>query len=634
MSNPQVPGELQLGARRSLLTAVFMLLTACGGGGGGSSAPPPNRPPTAIAGPDQPVRESSTVTLQGSGFDPDGGVLEYLWSQVSGPTVTFSDTSIANPTIDVPESPAFGLEPVVLSLRVTDPDGASASDEVTLDLTSREAVVFIGRDSSGSQNDELYRYSPASEALFVISAPLAGDDDVFDFKISPDGTRVAYRARKDPTNALYVAAIDGSDAIQVSGAMIMTGAVIEYAWSPDSSSLAYTADADVDRFDEVFVVSADGTDLRRVNADIGTPARFLYRRITWSPDSRYLASFVLDTSTSDVVAIEVHDIASVMANAVRINPPLVDGGEVKNFQWSPDSSLVAYVADQETFEVDEIYVVRPDGTANRKINGALQPNRGAGNFSWSPDASRIAYRSYEESDQLELYVIDADGSDRTRVNGSLLPGGLVGDFRWSPDGSWIAYRARQLSNRLELYTVRPDGSQNSRVGTAPTVDDAVSQFENLDQPWSNTSIYLAYVAFTAADNSFEVFAVRPDGSDNLRLSQALMDGLIVMDYAWSPVGDRIVYNARLAGSGSSNLYTVRPDGTDSIAVTNFSSGTLSAYLWAEDGSAIAYVADEALGTGRAVFLASPDGVVNISVTGEAFGFGDIDEIAWAVDRTP
>ena len=58
-----------------------------------------NASPKANAGPDQSVTEGDTVTLDGSNStDPDDGIDTYQWSQVSGTSVTLSDTTAIKPT--------------------------------------------------------------------------------------------------------------------------------------------------------------------------------------------------------------------------------------------------------------------------------------------------------------------------------------------------------------------------------------------------------------------------------------------------------------------------------------------------------------------------------------------------------
>jgi hypothetical protein len=52
------------------------------------------------AGTDQILAANTTsVTLQGTGSDPEGNAVTYSWTKVSGPAVTFSSTTIANPVI-------------------------------------------------------------------------------------------------------------------------------------------------------------------------------------------------------------------------------------------------------------------------------------------------------------------------------------------------------------------------------------------------------------------------------------------------------------------------------------------------------------------------------------------------------
>ncbi len=86
-----------------------------------------NSPPTANAGPDQSRGIGDTVTLAGSGTDPDGNPLTYSWSQVAGAPVILSSTTSQNPTFTMPLCFNAGTT-FTFELRVSDPSGASASD--------------------------------------------------------------------------------------------------------------------------------------------------------------------------------------------------------------------------------------------------------------------------------------------------------------------------------------------------------------------------------------------------------------------------------------------------------------------------------------------------------------------------
>lgn len=99
-----------------------------------------NQSPTANAGPDDDTYEGGdTVTLTGAGStDPDGTVAEYLWRQISGPTVALSSTTVVSPTFTAPDVAGTA----VFGLRVKDDDGAqSTEDTVTIEWSAAPAAT-------------------------------------------------------------------------------------------------------------------------------------------------------------------------------------------------------------------------------------------------------------------------------------------------------------------------------------------------------------------------------------------------------------------------------------------------------------------------------------------------------------
>ncbi|MET0532888.1 MAG: glycosyl hydrolase family 18 protein [Steroidobacter sp.] len=103
---------------------VWRRLHECSGGG-------VNQPPTSSAGPDRNTAPGSAVTLAGSGSDADGSITGYLWSQVAGPTVTLNGASSATASFTAPSSNTT----LTFRLRVTDNQGATATDDVTITVT-------------------------------------------------------------------------------------------------------------------------------------------------------------------------------------------------------------------------------------------------------------------------------------------------------------------------------------------------------------------------------------------------------------------------------------------------------------------------------------------------------------------
>ncbi len=96
----------------------------------------PNVPPTADAGADQTVAEGASVTLNGSGDDPDGDndALTYAWTQVGTPMVTLSGEDTAAPTFTAPAD-LLTTTPLEFSLTVNDGEDDSQGNTVTITIT-------------------------------------------------------------------------------------------------------------------------------------------------------------------------------------------------------------------------------------------------------------------------------------------------------------------------------------------------------------------------------------------------------------------------------------------------------------------------------------------------------------------
>jgi gliding motility-associated-like protein len=129
-----------------------------------------NQSPVANAGPDKTIQLPTTsTTLAGSGSDADGSVVSYLWSEISGPSATLTNTGAATLTLT-------GLPQGVYVFRLTVQDNVAATGSNDMRLTVVAANVAPTANAGPTKNI----------ILPVNSTTLAGSGT------DPDGTIAAY----------------------------------------------------------------------------------------------------------------------------------------------------------------------------------------------------------------------------------------------------------------------------------------------------------------------------------------------------------------------------------------------------------------------------------------------------------
>ena len=97
--------------------------------------PPPDNSPTANAGPDATVNESSPVILDGSGSsDPNLDPITFAWTQVSGTAVTLIGDTTVSPTFTSPS--VVEVETLEFSLIVNDGTDSSPADNVIITVSN------------------------------------------------------------------------------------------------------------------------------------------------------------------------------------------------------------------------------------------------------------------------------------------------------------------------------------------------------------------------------------------------------------------------------------------------------------------------------------------------------------------
>jgi serine protease len=152
---------------------LVIMLAACGGGSSGGGSPSsPDQPPQADAGPSVEAPPGDFVVLDGTGSsDPDGSIVAWQWAQQQGPAVVLDNPNGEQAGLIAP-AVTVATE-LVFSLTVTDNDGDTASDSVTVRVVPVATVptyrVSGILTASGSQALDSDTNNPDT-------APLANDN--------------------------------------------------------------------------------------------------------------------------------------------------------------------------------------------------------------------------------------------------------------------------------------------------------------------------------------------------------------------------------------------------------------------------------------------------------------------------
>src|SRR5262245_26871874 len=316
---------------------------------------------------------------------------------------------------------------------------------------------------------ELYRVSLHGRPQPVkISPPLLQNQSVVlgGYDVTP--SRLVYGLRNGTVAQLYSKPLVGGAAVRLNGPLVTGGSVQDHWITPDFARVIYYADQNTNNRFELYSAPVDGSRpaLNRNGPITGGMIRKFPPLI--SADSQRFV-YIADHAVSGVD--EVYSVPIDGSSLpVKLNPPLVAGGDVADFfvyAWngpeiSPDSTTLVYRADQDEDEVNELYSVPLDGSAPAlQLNAALVPGGDVVQVHISPDSSRVVYTADQATDgAVELYSVPlAGGSPPIRLNPAYPVGRGASLIGIAPDSSRVVYLADQdTAGRVELYSVAIDGS--------------------------------------------------------------------------------------------------------------------------------------------------------------------------------
>ncbi len=488
-------------------------------------------------------------------------------------------------------------------------------------------VVFSAARSGTKINEPIQLYSSFDDgsAIIVLTDIINRDSIGDDFKVSPDGTLVAYLSNENNGQfELFVVPVDGGDSILISPRLSDNEDVVEFKWSPDSSRIAYLADITIDEQFDLYTNLAVGGSNLKVSGTL--PADGQVISFEWSPDSRRLA-YIADERN-----LGQFELFSTLPTQTNSDPPVSgnffpNNGNVLDFAWSPGSTRIAYLSNQQISSLAQLYTNLPTGGDNTRVSAGDNVT----GFAWAP-AERTELLAYSTARQID--TVFQDGSNRTQITPALTSGGTIAEFAWAPDNSRIAYRADQnVDEVVELFAVRSEGGDNRKVSGELTATGSVTDFA-----WAPYSDFIAYRANQDIAVIFELYVTSPDGSSGDRkVSGTPMAGGVEPDFAWSPEQDppepdrvRVAYRANQRNADTIELFTSTPDGqtNDRVCAELDDGGLVEGFAWASDNSGIGYIADQVSLEVFELFASLPDGRENTKLSGSIASSGDVLFFEW------
>ncbi len=322
---------------------------------------------------------------------------------------------------------------------------------------------------------------------------------------------------------------------------------------------------------DIFLVRADGTDLRQLTTGPDTETF-----PKWSPDGARIA-YRLSQGGVDLLALmdagggnrTTLDTIGPTGQDCVFTTTAYAGSAIWDAAWSPDGKAIVFPRSPGC----DLFIVAADGSS--RATRLIVPQLNSASPTWSPDGTRIAFVGKDTSGtgHTNIYVADVG-------SGGALTGGFQarritdaganldwGPPRWSPDGTEVAAAAGTSANCIaydsgtfDAFIVKADGS-GQRVVAAETAKE-------YNPTWSPDGTRVAFQRIVDASEwvlgrpcTMATWVADADGTNPRRL-----DGLLSDDFQppfWSPDGTRLVGSMveLIDGVEHFHLFVVSADGS-------------------------------------------------------------------------
>jgi dipeptidyl aminopeptidase/acylaminoacyl peptidase len=314
---------------------------------------------------------------------------------------------------------------------------------------------------------------------------------VSEIELSPDGKLIAWNVSDpggielapvdDPTHNRRISACGGGAVGEEHG----------LAWSPDSTKLAFFSNCTANHETAIFLADPASNAAPRLL----TPLNGFAETLQWAPNGKLLGFLYVEGTPhasgsvfaikppSGVIGVgdaEVQRVAAVDLTNGQIRQLSPSSLHVFEYDWSPDSSELAYVAapppGERTWWFSKLYT-QVLAAPPRVL---FDPNAGASPLHerqlavprWSPDGSKVAFIGGLMSDQGvtggDIYVIQTKGGDAKNVTPARQSS--PGWFEWRDEHQLVIDEIKGGSTHLFAYDI---ATQRELADFNLTLPDAI-----------------------------------------------------------------------------------------------------------------------------------------------------------------
>ncbi|HSL47130.1 MAG TPA: hypothetical protein VK897_27070 [Anaerolineales bacterium] len=175
---------------------------------------------------------------------------------------------------------------------------------------------------------------------------------------SPDGSRILFanRAAEGPTSLWTI------DTTGENGDLLYAApnTIVAADWSPTGERIAFAMAVDQPEAYEVFVMNANGTDVRQLTR--GLPG--IGGSLDWSPDGKSLLIYAGAPGDKNIFLINVD---------AQTAAQLTNGGNNAASSFSPDGQWIAFNSLRNNDQAD-IFIMRPDGSSVQQVTNNPEPD--------------------------------------------------------------------------------------------------------------------------------------------------------------------------------------------------------------------------------------------------------------------